>query len=659
MIRKTGILIFLLFHLSLWAQKSDDSNLQTLDTLEIKGYGRESNRQKIPKIIHIIKLSEAQLKTIESIDDLLQSIASVDIRTRGSKGVQSDISIRGGNFDQVLILLNGIPVNNPQTGHHHLDLPVDFNMLERIEIIEGATGQSLGANAYSGVINLVTKNPDKQQATALFKTGQYGYLKTAMDLSHSLKNISVYNGFSYSRSDGYLTADSINNTDFYSLKDFIHLQYKTPKFPVDLQAGYHQKEFGANSFYTAKYPWQYEKTHGYFATLSTHFGKKISLKPSVSYKLFYDEFQLFRESVYHYSNGYFIHELDTAQYAPEIYYPGHNYHKTANWSAGISVTAKSKAGEINMHAGWKNDRIWSNQLGENLTSPIVVNERIVYSRYDSRTYGEISINQVKKIKKVKIGGGVNILLSNDYDTQWDRGFFINYSHKHSAQYISITSASRLPSFTDLYYSGPENIGNPGLQPETAVTYETGTKWLYPNMQFSISTFYRDARHTIDWIKYAVDDPWQTQNLTRLKNWGVEGFFTRKFQEKFFEKISLSYAYLYIQKDDNQTFISKYVLDYLKHKLNIDLRHRFFFDSHLQWSGIYKNRNGQYLNYIDGEYRLFDYQDYFLTNLKWTKQTGKTRLGLSVENLFDIQYNDLSYVKMPGRWIIFELQYSIK
>jgi len=657
-LKKIILLLLYLFSADLYAQNQIVNHAETLDTLQITSYNYRANPKNLPKHIHIIKITPGTLPAVQNIDELLAYIAAVDVRTRGSKGVQADLSIRGGNFDQVLVLLNGIPINNPQTGHHHLDVPVDLSMLDHIEILEGASGLSFGVNAYSGAINLVTKDPEKTQAQSSIKAGQYGYLKANMDLAHQYKKIAVYNGFTYQRSSGYLTQDSINNTDFYSIKDFIHIRYNSRKLPIDFQAAYHQKAFGANSFYTSKYPWQYEKTHGYYAALSTHSGKKIKWQANLFYKLHFDEFQLFRESVYQYENGYFIHQNDTAQYAPHIYYPGHNYHKTQVTGGAFHTNFTTRYGKTFVNFSIKNEKIWSNKLGKTLTAPIQVSDRIIYTKSDERTYVETGLNHQYDYRKITLGGGLNLLFEKKYGYQLTGGMFVNFHLKHFAPYVSLNSASRLPTFTDLYYAGPANIGNPDLEPETAVTFEAGTKYFNKQNTASLSIFKRSSVNTIDWIKYHPADKWQPQNLTNIQTYGVSFDFTRRFTKGFFKKVHFSYAYLDMQKDAQTTFISKYVLDYLKHKAVAELSHRFWFHSSLQWSWIYKNRTGQYLDYRAGQYQLFDYKPYHLVHLKWYKSFKKTSIGMSIENLFDITYNDLSYVKMPGRWIIFELNYKI-
>ncbi len=650
--------VFILFLFNIFITHSQDIRTEyQLDSISISGYGSQASVSQIPRTLQIITYRDIHEKNIESLDDLLESIAGIDIRTRGSKGVQSDMSIRGGNFDQVLILLNGIPINNPQTGHHALDLPVDVSMIEKVEILEGASGQSFGVNAYSGVINIITKNPQRNNAKVGLKTGSYAYLKTDWNLSHSTGKVAIFNGLSYQRSKGYLTKDSINNTDFYSIKDFLDIKIETKNHPVNIQVGYHQKDFGANSFYTSKYPWQYEKTKGFTGSISQKYGHKVEWEPYLDYRLHFDEFQLFRESVYHYQNGYYVSGKDTAQYAPGYYYKGHNYHKTQNISGGIKGVFQSKYGETNLHLNVKEEQIWSNVLGKTLDEPIEKKDGRIYTKSDNRFYTSLGINQMKKWKNYNAGAGIHFLYNEKYKLYPSGGFFFNHHKNEWIQYISVNSAVRLPTFTDLYYQGPSNLGNPDLKPEQSVTYESGAKYKSKDFAGNFSLFYRKGINTIDWIKTDPNEKWQTQNLTDLNTLGIEFSGIKKFKpESFIQKINVSYAYLHMNKTEKPGLISKYALDYLKHKLTAEIQHRFFYDVKANWQFIYKDRQGQYLDYINNHYQLFRYEPYFLTNIKLTKQYKNTRFELNIENLFDIEYRDLSYIKMPGRWIIIGLSY---
>jgi len=648
-------IILLLSSFHLYAQEAKET---MLDSITISGYGKKQTISSIPKTIYIINAKELKNKPAESLDDILQSLPGIDIRTRGSKGVQADVSIRGGNFDQALILLNGVPINNPQTGHHSLDLPVDLSMIEKIEILEGASGQAFGVNAYSGAINIITKNPTKNKAFAGLKIGQHNYIKTDWNLSHQYKNIAVFNGLTYQKSEGYLTDQSINNTDFLNIKEFLNLVIQTKKHPLNIQLGYHQKNFGANSFYTSKYPWQYEKTKGYLISLSKKTGKKILLDNYLNYRLHYDEFQLFRQSVYKFTDGYYVFEQDTAQYAPGFYYKGPNYHKTQSISGGTKTSMLSRYGKTNIQIEFRHEKIWSNVLGKTLDSPIENRDGRVYTKSDERYFGNLRINQMKKLDKYHIGGGLSLLYNTNYKLLGSGGIYLSHINQGITEYISINSAVRIPTFTDLYYQGPSNIGNPDLKPEKAFTYEAGLKYHKFNLFVSSALFYRQGINTIDWIKKNPSDKWQPQNLTKLNTYGIEVLGKKKFKkESLIQGIQLSYAYLSMNKKANQNFISKYALDYLKHKITAEITHKIPFGISAIWQLIYKEREGQYLDYINNHYQLFDYKPYFLTHLKFTKQYKNTSFELSIENLFDQDYRDLSYIKMPGRWLILGLNYE--
>jgi len=642
------IFIFILFVIAIKTVAQDKKQTEQLDTLRLVtlGCNPRDPLMALSKTAHQFYIKTLKAQSIQSIEDVLALASGVDIRTRGGKGVQADISIRGGNFDQVLILLNGVPVNNPQTGHLALELPVDFSMLEKILVIEGASGQNFGVNSYSGVINLITKNPEKKQAETRLSVGQFGYVKVDLNMAQTYGKWALFSGLTYQKSNGYLQLDSINNTDFNTINYFANLRYKHDKYPVDLQVGYHQKDFGANSFYTSKYPWQYEKTDGYFANLSTKFGDKIQWNVSAGYRLNNDEFQLFRESQYAYQNGYYIHKQDTAQYAPGFYYKGHNRHKTQMLNARVFGRYSGTYGTSSVTLSAKKDYIDSNVLGKN-----------------QRSYLEAGLNHSLRFNDIgngslKLGAGINILASDAYKTQANAGAYINYDTGYFTYFISVNSTSRLPTFTDLYYAGPTNIGNPDLQPETAVSYEVGSKFQLGDYKANLSLFHRQSNNTIDWVKAQPADKWQAQNLTRLATTGLSFDAQKYFYNSLLKKVSLSYTYLQMDKGTNGTLISKYALDYLKHSLAVNLSHRFFYKSKIHWTVNYKQREGTYLDYVNNSYQVFDYQPYWLTNVKWTKKIKNTTIGLSVENLFNVDYRDLSYVKMPGRWIIAELHYKI-
>ena len=206
------------------------------------------------RIVQIIGKEELAKAPVHDLQDLLKFASDVDVRQRGNNGVQADVSIRGSSFDQVLILLNGIPLNDPQTGHHNLNLPVGFDAIDRIEILEGPSARIYGPNAFSGAINIITTQTASPSLTGRFSTGQYGFLETAAASTFRTGKLTNSISADYKSADGALA-----NTDFKIGNLFYSGTWSLPTGKVELQSGYSDRGFGANEFYTPAYPNQYER----------------------------------------------------------------------------------------------------------------------------------------------------------------------------------------------------------------------------------------------------------------------------------------------------------------------------------------------------------------------------------------------------------------
>jgi iron complex outermembrane receptor protein len=160
MIKKIGSLFLIgsVFFVKAQEKTSD------IETIEIQGKFISTPYKSANQNITVITKEEIANSPAKSIDEVLQQVAGMDIRRRGANGVQSDVSFRGSSFEQVLLLINGIRMNDSQTGHNSLNLPVDLGDVERIEVIKGPAARRFGQNAYAGAINIITKiNPGKSK----------------------------------------------------------------------------------------------------------------------------------------------------------------------------------------------------------------------------------------------------------------------------------------------------------------------------------------------------------------------------------------------------------------------------------------------------------------------------------------------------------------
>lgn len=134
-----------------------------LDGVTVTGSRAPMTVELSPKIVTVMTREDIQRSAAQTINDVLKLATGVDVRQRGGFGVQTDISINGGTFDQIAIFLNGVNISNPQTGHNASDFPVALADIDHVEIIEGASSRVFGTSAFNGAINIVTK---KQAQTA-------------------------------------------------------------------------------------------------------------------------------------------------------------------------------------------------------------------------------------------------------------------------------------------------------------------------------------------------------------------------------------------------------------------------------------------------------------------------------------------------------------
>ncbi|PKP12226.1 MAG: TonB-dependent receptor, partial [Bacteroidetes bacterium HGW-Bacteroidetes-3] len=190
---------------SIYAQK---------DTVKLKEVEVSSNRISLPfsktsRTIIIISHQEIVNSAATNLADLLQNVAGVDIRRRGIDGMQSDLYIRGGNFDQTLLLIDGVKMDDPQTGHHTMNGILSLENIERIEIIKGPAARIYGQNAFTGAINIVTKSVTENAATINLYYGSYENKKGEVAMSHKFNGGDILASVGYQESDGYRF-----NTDF-------------------------------------------------------------------------------------------------------------------------------------------------------------------------------------------------------------------------------------------------------------------------------------------------------------------------------------------------------------------------------------------------------------------------------------------------------------
>lgn len=621
-------LLLLTITLSLTAQN---------DTLWIDEFEVSANRapklySETSRVIEVITKKEIQNIPVTSVQELLNYVLNVDIRQRGRHGVQSDIAIRGGSFDQTLILLNGSKINDPQTGHHNLNIPVDLQNIERIEILQGPGARVYGTNAFSGSVNIITTSEDRNQVNMDLSGGNYKYYQIAVGVSFIYKNIFNQLSVSKKASDGH-----IDNTDFDIFNIFYQNNIDTKHGKFELIFGQNNKKFGANSFYTPKFPNQFEKIKTTFTNAKYSFGKKIKITPSVFWRRGKDKFMLFRTN-------------------PPEWYKSHNYHLTDVYGININSHFTTSFGKIALGAELRTENILSNKLGEETgkTIPVHGEDEAFYTHSAKRNNAEIFAEYSLFFNKFSFSAGLLVNWNSDYDWMVFPGLDISYNITRQLRLFgSINKTLRLPTFTDLYYVGPTNIGNPSLKPEQAMNYETGIKYFRKTIKAHISVFRRNGSNIIDWVKISDTLKWESKNITELITYGFECSFSyipenKKDKKSIINNIGLNYAYLTTHKFACG-YISKYALDYLRHKIVLKIDHQIIKRLGMSWALSYNHRNGTYFDFAKNS--ELSYDPVFLIDSRLYRTSKSWYVYIEATNLLNQTYFEHENVLMPGRWII--------
>ena len=601
---------------------------------------------QVARIVKVIGKEEIQSAPVQSLQDLLRYALDVDVRQRGGLGVQTDISFRGGSFEQVLILLNGININDPQTGHHSLNLPVSFDAIDRIEILEGPSSRIYGPNAFSGAINIITGSSDTSNLKGRFSAGQNGYYDAGLSgtfVSGKIKNFVSADNRS---SNGY-----IKNTDFRLTDAFYQGKLATKAGLLDWQAGHSDRSFGANSFYTPAYPDQFEQIKTTFASVKMETGDIVHFTPSVYWRRNQDRFELFRY--------------------PELaasWYTTHNYHLTDVYGTNLNAWFASSWGKTAFGADFRSENIISNVLGKPMEKPIPVPGESGHSftKSDTRTNLSLFAEHSIYFHKFTASAGLMANWNSQLGTKWNFFPGMDFSYQISTMvkwYTSINSSLRMPTFTDLYYSSPTNKGNAYLQPEKAVELESGLKYQLKGVEGHFAYFHRNGKDIIDWVRKPSDNIWYAQNITELNTDGLE--FSAKinpgklFDRKvFIQMINLSWSYLNQDKQSG-IYSSSYVLDYLKNKINIGIAHKVIKNIAINWQISYQDRTGTYTNWDGTKYGdQITYKPFIVVDSRiyWNKK--QTTCYLEASNLFNKTYQDFGNIREPGRWVKVGIIYQL-
>jgi iron complex outermembrane receptor protein len=525
-----------------------------------------------------------------ALTDFLRLDPSLDVRARAPGGVQTDVSIRGGSFGQTLVLLNGQRLNDAQTGHHDMDIPVPLDAVDRIEVLRGSGSTLYGSDAVGGVLNIITRQPEATEVRLSAAAGNFGVNQERVSLGTVYRSFAEELAFSRDFSSGFMP-----DRDYRNLSAASNTYWRSALGSSNLMLAYSDRPFGADQFYGNYNSWEDTKT--WFGSLVQDLGTKT--QAAFSFRRHSDWFVLWRDR-------------------PEAYA---NHHSDETFQFSLR-RAELLAANTSLHYGLEGygDSVVSTNLGDHNRS-----RAAAYVSLDARALRRFSFSFGLREEMYDWGRG-------ELSPTVAAGAWLSSSWKLRA---GVSRAFRIPTYTDLYYQDPANFGSPDLKPETAWTYEAGADWRRGDwMRCSATVFQRRESNDIDYVRRSTADPWQAMNIARLTFTGVEASIA--IVPKRGQQITVSYAALSGAREALDGLLSKYIFNYPSHS------------GVVAWQGGYRGllaraRLGVLNRLARPPYALVDaYAGY---------EKGRLHPFVRLTNLGDTRYQEIAGVAMPGRAVM--------
>ena len=571
--------------------------------------------------ISMLTISNEEIKqsTATNVSELLQQVAGIDIRRRGAEGMQADLYIRGGSFDQTLLLIDGIKVEDPQTGHHTMNMTIPLDVIEKIEIIKGSASRIYGQNAFTGAVNIITKKEIKNDFSIKLSNGTFDQKSGGFTIQKELKSSDILFNYSRKESDGYRY-----NTDYENDEFFIKSNFKIKDQKISTIGAFNERKFGANGFYASPAAIdQYEETQASLIGFSTTYRTDdLILKPKLYWKRNQDMYVYLRQD-------------------PSVY---RNLHISNKVGIEINASASNFLGNLGLGFDLSKVSLESNNLGER-----------------KRTMLNMFIEQQVKLKddKIDFTPGVAITYFSDVSTKlnYKNNFFNNlffypgmdlgYRLDNNLKlYTNIGFTYRIPTYTDLFYSSPTTLGNENLKLEKALTKEIGLKYLKDDFNFNFSLYQRDASDIIDYVRNNESEPWQANNIREINTNGFELNMGYKFYLGSFRMQTINIGYSNIDDELLETdfAFSRYALNSLKNQ--ITGTYTFEINEKIYSTVTYKNAERS------------NKEKYTVIDFRSSYKLDKFTLSVILNNILDTEYSETNLVPMPGFNSLVQINYSI-
>lgn len=622
---------------------------QTLDTLVVSKEVVISS-SRVPQTAagsgrNITTISDQMIENTpaHTPDEMLRYIPGVEVQSRGAFGVQSDFSLRGSTFSQVLVLVDGMRINDPLTAHFNSNIPVAPAEIQRIEVLHGPAAAQYGADAVGGVINIITHTFGSQsnegKTTARLKGG-YGQNDLKMGRGgfyHSSENYRISGGGMWHKSPGQELTDNYKNR-FNIANGSISGGVKlNNKWDLALRTGYDYRDFNARYFYTASpYDDATETVSAWWNQMRLQRSSENSITTV---------------------KGSFKRNSDEYVFNPNV--PANEHTTTLGSLQMYQYRELATKWDITFGAQLDNRRIRSTDRGD----------------HDNWHYAGFAMVQWQPVNPLTVSGSLRLDHDENYGTELMPQLSFSYQQERWILRASGGRSVRAPSFTERFIStnlaGPlaegRNLGNPWLHAERSWSGETGADWFpWKNVRFSVTGFVRESTNLID---YAITNASQirnsenlqmggnylyAQNINNVTTAGVETelSISQNLGNNWLFNSTLGYAFTDFYGDEDVA--SKYISNYARHLVNgiVSLSQGPIEGS---ISAVWKKRQATQNTNINA----FRSSVYSLWNVKLNYEISQQlSVGIQVDNVFDQKNQDVLGARMPGRWAVGTVSWSL-
>lgn len=626
----------------LFVSSFSQQDTASLDPVTVTAGISETALSKSGRNIIVINGDRFQQLPVHSIDELLRYVPGIEMQSRGAMGAQSDIIIRGGTFQQVLVLLDGIRLNDPITGHFNSYVPISPSEIERIEILKGASSAIYGSDAVGGVIHIITKafaskkGVVQKYGLAHLAAGRYDLLTAQAGGFYNNGKTAIGGGVLSNNSDGQNQRGSKGyfnlHTASVALSHFIN-----DKIKISYRSAYDDRRFSAQNFYTT-----------FVSDTATERVKSSLNHLNAIYQHGKNIFSI--DGGLKTSNDNFL--FNKASVA--------NLNKSKLWQASVRNQHRfTQQTTVVTGAQFFNRAINSNDRGihnESQLAGFVILNHQALSGFSFSPAIRIDWNEIRgaelipqlalsyKIAQLQLRGSVGKTIRDaDFTERYN-----NYNKK-------LVTGGR--------------IGNPDLKAETSFSYEGGADFFAAKgFKISGTFFQRFHKGLIDYVvtPYAAMprkdnlSPTGTyalaKNIASVNILGAEADiqYTQTFSSR--SNIQVGFGTVWLDVQNSEGASAFYISSFAKYLANANLSYqigRF----NIGTTALYKQRKAQKAAAIKADLT----KDYFVLNgkLEWMALLNKLGVFVQVDNIFDKQYSDLLGAQMPRRWLQGGVKYNFK